>query len=309
MIVVNFAYAILFIRNRKQERLLKITEKYKGILYIILSAFCFACMNVCVRLSGELPIIQKSFFRNFVAFLIAWVVIKKEGGGLKPRDKKNWPYFLARSLCGTVGILGNFYAVDHLLLSDASMLNKLSPFFAVLASYFILKEKFNFKQGLILIFAFIGVLFIVKPSFANVNLMPAMAGVFGGLCAGIAYTYVRKLGQLGERGPLIVFVFSGFSCLTALPFIIVDYASMTLFQFLVLMGAGLSAAGGQFSITAAYCHAPAKEISVYDYSQVIFAAVLGFFLFGDVPDLLSILGYFIICSMAVLNFWMKSKES
>ena len=84
---------------------------------------------------------------------------------------------------------------------------------------------------------------------------------------------------------------------------------MTLQQTLWLLGAGLCAAGGQFSITGAYRCAPAREISVYDYSQVIFAAALGFFLFGDRPDLLSILGYIIICSMAVMNFLHNNKKS
>lgn len=287
---------------------MKVKSKYRGILFICLSAFCFACMNACVRLSGDIPTIQKSFFRNIVAFLIATVVILRDKKGFKPADIHNWPYFLARSFFGTVGILCNFYAVDHLLLSDASMLNKLSPFFAVLASYFILKEKFSMKQGMILLGAFLGVLFIVKPSFHNVQMVPALAGVCGGLCAGIAYTFVRKLGQKQERGPLIVFVFSGFSCLVALPFILRDYCPMAFNQVLALLGAGLAAAGGQFSITAAYCHAPAKEISVYDYSQVIFSAVLGFTLFGDVPDLWSVIGYVIICGMAAINFWLKSKE-
>ena len=84
---------------------------------------------------------------------------------------------------------------------------------------------------------------------------------------------------------------------------------MTAGQLLALLGAGLFAAGGQFSITAAYCHAPAREISVYDYSQVIFSALLGFFIFGDVPDLLSVLGYVIICGMAVLNFWYNNRPA
>ena len=287
---------------------MKTSSKYQGILFICLSALCFAGMSACVRLSGNLPVIQKSFFRNIVAFAIAAVVLMRDGGGFKPKNIRNWPLFLARSFFGTAGILANFYAVDHLPLSDASMLNKLSPFFAVLASYFILRERFSLRQGLILLGAFTGVLFIVKPSFHNVNLVPALIGVCGGLCAGIAYTFVRKLGQKGERGPLIVFVFSGFSCLAALPFIIADYAPMTAFQLLALLGAGLCAAGGQFSITAAYCHAPAKEISVYDYSQVIFSAILGFLLFGDVPDCWSVLGYVIICGMAILNFWLQSKE-
>ena len=73
------------------------------------------------------------------------------------------------------------------------------------------------------------------------------------------------------------------------------------------------AAGGQFAITAAYTHAPAREISVYDYSQLIFTTILGYFLFGDIPDGWSFLGYFIIIAMAVLvflynNVWHNDSE-
>ena len=85
--------------------------------------------------------------------------------------------------------------------------------------------------------------------------------------------------------------------------------AMTAKQVLTLVTAGLFAAGGQFSVTAAYCCAPAKEISVYDYSQIIFSTLLGFFIFGDVPDGLSVLGYFLICGMAVLNFWHSNRSS
>ena len=282
--------------------MIKISNRYKGILFIILSAFCFACMSAFVRLAGDVPTIQKSFFRNIVALAVALAVLLKDGKGIRPADPKNWPLLLARSFFGTVGILANFYAVDHLMLSDASMLNKMSPFFAVIASYFMLKEKIRLPQLLTLGGAFAGALFIIKPTLSNMALVPSLIGLGGGLCAGIAYTYVRKLGLRGERGPVIVFVFSSFSCLAALPFILFDYSPMTLSQLLCLLGAGLAATGGQFSITAAYCHAPAREISVYDYSQVVFSAALGFFLFGDRPDIFSILGYVLICSMAVVNF-------
>ena len=73
-------------------------------------------------------------------------------------------------------------------------------------------------------------------------------------------------------------------------------------QFLILMLAGTAAAGGQFSITAAYRFAPAREISVYDYSQVIFTALLGFFVFSQIPDGYSFLGYAIIILMAVIMY-------
>lgn len=281
---------------------LSISPKYKGILLILTSALCFAGMSIFIRFSGDLPTMQKSFFRNLIALMIAAFMILREGKGFRPASRSNLPILIGRALFGTIGILANFYAVDHLLLSDASMLNKMSPFFAVLASIFILKEKLAPAQALTLVGAFTGALFIIKPSFTNLDLVPALIGLSGGLCAGVAYTLVRLLGQRGERSSFIVFFFSGFSCLAVLPKVLFDFSPMTAQQALCLLAAGLCAAGGQFSITGAYRHAPAREISVYDYSQVIFSAAMGFLLFGDIPDVFSVIGYILICGMAVLNF-------
>lgn len=276
-------------------------QKYKGILYIVLSAFSFAFMNAFVRLAGDLPSIQKSFFRNLVALIFAAIVLKRSKIGFSYK-KENLKPLILRSTFGTLGILCNFYAIDKLVLADASMLNKMSPFFAILFSYLLLKEKIDWVQAISVAGAFVGSLFIIKPSFHNVELIPALAGFAGGMAAGAAYTFVRILGQKGEKGPFIVFFFSSFSCVTTLPFLIFQYHAMSLTQVIYLLLAGLAAAGGQFAITAAYCYAPAKEISVYDYSQIIFSAILGFFLFGQIPDFYSSLGYIIICGMAIFMF-------
>lgn len=282
------------------------SKKYRGIIYIVLSAFCFAFMNMFVRLAGELPSVQKSFFRNFVAAGFAFMILLKDRVPFRCK-KENLIYLLLRAVFGTMGILCNFYAIDHLVLADASMLNKMSPFFAVLFSFLVLKEKVTVPQALIVAGAFIGSMFVVKPTFLNMDLIPSVIGLSGGICAGAAYTMVRKLGENGEKGPFIVFFFSMFSCVMTLPWLIFDYHPMTAMQLAMLLMAGLSAAGGQFSITAAYTCAPAKEISVYDYSQIIFAAFLGFVVFGQIPDILSWLGYGIICTMAVVMFLYNTK--
>ena len=282
-------------------------KRYKGIICIIMSAFCFALMSIFVRMAGDLPPIQKSFFRNFVAAIFAGIILMKNGVPFHCK-KENLGYMLGRSICGTIGILCNFYAVDHLVLADASMLNKMSPFFAVIFSYFLLKEKITVPQGLFVIGAFVGSLFVIKPTFSNMDLLPSLIGLCGGIGAGAAYTMVRKLGERGEKGPFIVFFFSTFSCVVTLPWLLFDYHPMSLAQIGILLFAGLSAAGGQFSITAAYCYAPAREISVYDYSQIIFSAGLGFFFFEQIPDLLSWIGYAVICAMAVGMFFYNNRR-
>ena len=277
------------------------SQRQKGILCIILSSFSFALMNLFVHMAGELPSIQKSFFRNFVAMLFALAILLKE----KPvvsLDKESKRYLIYRSVFGTIGIVCNFYAVDHMLLSDASLLNKMSPFFSVLFAILFLKEKINLFQLFSIIFAFIGALFVIKPTGINLNTLPALVGLFGGICAGAAYTFVRAMGQRGVQGPVIVFFFSAFSCLVTLPYLLFQYHPMSLYQIAMLLLTGLAATGGQFGITAAYCYAPAKEISVFDYSQIPFAALLGFVFFGQIPDIYSWLGYFIICGTALAMF-------
>lgn len=282
-------------------------DKIKGIIYIITSAFFFALMGVFVKLSGDLPIMQKSFFRNAVALIFASVIISKQHIWELPKGK-NIGYLLIRAAAGTVGILCNFYAVSNMNVADASMLNKLSPFFAVIFSVFVLKEKANLKQIFAVTLAFIGALFVMKPSF-SFDALPAFLGFIGGLGAGLAYTYVRKLSQNNFKGPLIIFYFSLFSCLVTLPSIIFDFAPMTPLQWIYLILAGLSAGGGQFFITAAYSKAPAKEISVYDYSQIIFTTLLSIIVFHELPDLLSFAGYFIIISAAIFNAYNSLKKA
>jgi drug/metabolite transporter (DMT)-like permease len=195
-----------------------------------------------------------------------------------------------------------------MVLSDASMLNKLSPFFTLIFSYLFLKEKLSPFQCVSIVIAFIGSLFIIKPTFDLTAVFPALCGLIGGICAGGAYTCVRYLGLKGEKGPFIVFFFSTFSCIAALPYLIFFFEPMTLRQLLILLCAGLGAAGGQFGITAAYKYAPAREISIYDYTLVIFAAIWSAIFFGELPDGLSILGYVLIFAMSAGMFVYNNRQ-
>lgn len=281
-------------------------QRTRGVLCILCAAMFFAGMNTFVRLAGDLPVFEKSFFRNFIAAIVAFLVIRKNHTPLYI-GKGNLPYVVLRAAFGTMGLLCNFYAVDHLALADANMLNKLSPFFAIIFSYFLLKEKVKPVQAVALVGAFIGALCIIRPGGQSLQTFPALLGFLGGMCAGMAYTCLRKATSHGAQGPVVVLFFSCFSCVAVLPFIAMDFVMPTPWQLLMLLLCGVCGAGGQFSITAAYTFAPAKEISIYDYTQVIFTAVIGYFLFNQIPDTLSFVGYALIISMAVLNFVYHNK--
>ena len=285
-----------------------LSQKTKGILLIICSAFCFACMNLFVRMSGDIPSIQKSFFRNLVSFAFAVTMILKSRTTVKIEKKAILPLIL-RSTAGTVGILCNFYAVDHMAIADASLLNKLSPFFVVIFSFLILNEKIRGYQLVCILTAFAGSLFVIKPTVDIFQNPASLIGALGGMSAGMAYAFVRLCSQKGVKGPVIVAFFSGFSCLIVLPMGILKFTPMTGTQIVYLLLAGLAAAGGQFTITAAYSHAPAREISVYDYSQILFSTLLGLVFLQELPDVYSFVGYVIIIGASVAMFILNMKRN
>lgn len=284
-----------------------LTPKTQGILLIISSAFCFALMSAMVRLSGDLPTLQKCFFRNLVSIPFAVAILYQEHSNLR-QDLKHTPGLLLRAVCGTLGLVCNFYAIDHMLLADASILNRLSPFVTVLLSWLFLKERINRVQLGSILVAFIGALCIIRPGMGSLSSFPALIATLGGIGVGSAMTAVRWLTKKGVNKALIVFIFSVFSSLLMLPFIVFNYQPMTWQQLFILLLAGLAATGGQFSITYAYAKAPAREISVFDYTIVIFSALLGFCLFSQIPDFFSWLGYAIIIGVSIAMFFYDMRE-
>ncbi len=291
---------VMFLKVKRPK-----SERSIGILCILCSAFGFSLMSVFVRLAGDLPTMQKIFFRNVVAAIAAFLILLREGKGFRIHPGC-LPGHLARSIYGMIGMVANFWAVDHMAIADASMLNKLSPFFAILLSIVVLREYPNRVDILSVAAAFVGMLFVVQPS-AGVASLPALVGVLGGISAGAAYTFLRKLGQQGERGTEIVLFFSVFTCVCSAPFWIFNYQPMSTMQLVYLILAGVSAAGAQLAVTAAYSHAPAKEISVFDYSQVVYSSLWGILFFGELPDVMSIIGYVIIIGAAVLRFLVNRR--
>jgi drug/metabolite transporter (DMT)-like permease len=290
------------------------TETYnlrKGTILILLTSLGFGLLNLFVRLAGPVPFLQKLFFRNIVALVFTTVLLLVKGKG--PRYvglqvRQHWGKLLLRASCGTVGMIGNFYAVDHLLLSDASMLNKMAPFFTVVFSALFLKEKVRGSQIICLVTAFLGSLLVVKPSFSNMLLVPGIVGFIGGMGAGAAYAVVRSLGKEGTDGNVIIWFFSLFTTLVSMPQLILSYYPMTGMESLYLLMAGIFGGMGQFCVTTAYKYAPAREIGVYDYSQVVFSAILGFFVLGQVPDLLSFAGYVVVIGTGIKIYFINKHK-
>ncbi|TKD72533.1 DMT family transporter [Pseudalkalibacillus hwajinpoensis] len=282
------------------------SDRNKGIILLLISSFGFAMMAAFVKLSGDVPTIQKTMFRNAVSAIISFGFVMYYKERLFGK-KENQKFLLLRSALGTLGIIFYFYAIDHLVLSDADMLNKLSPFLLIIFSALFLKEKAKRFQIIAIIIAFIGTLLIIKPQF-SVETIPYISGLLSAIFAAGAYTVLRVLGQR-EKFYTVVFYFSFFSTVVLLPFVIMFYEPMEMRQLIYLLLAGVFATLGQFGLTIAYKFAPAREISIFFYSTVVYSALISIVLFGQIPDIWSILGYVIIFSASFYMFMRNNREA
>lgn len=283
----------------------------KGIIAIIVSAFGFALMAFFVRLCDDhgaaVSSFEKSFFRNIIALVLAAAVFWRapstgpHARGFQPSTprRKAWLLLFARAAFGSIGIFGNFYALSKIPIGEAMTLNKTAPFFAVLFAALFLGERVDRRQIAALAVAFLGAVLVMKPGFGANDPFAACCALAGGLGAGLAYACVHELGRMGVGGALIICVFSAFSCLCAIPFIVFGFTPLSGAQLAILLGAGVGAAIGQFGVTAAYRFAEPRAVAVFDYTNIIFTSLFGFFFFSQTPDTPSIIGFVLIIAAAV----------
>ena len=270
----------------------------RAVLLIVLAGLSFSMVGVAVRLSGDVPLYEKVFFRS-VFSLAATGLIAARNRSNPFRPTPRTPFLILRGVFGTTAMTLYFYAVENLALGDATILNKLSPFFVIVFAVLFLKEKLSRYAVPALVCALIGAVLVVQPQL-DFKAAPAAAGVLSAAASGGAYTVVRSL--RGREPPYrIVFYFALVATVGMIPPMLVRYVAPTREQLLLLLGAGLFATVGQLCLTFAYHQAPATKISIYNYAHVIFAFLMGFFLWGEMPDPLGISGAAIIIAAAFYN--------
>jgi len=278
-------------------------RKTIAVFLMLLSSFCFAVMGAFIKLSGDLPTFEKAFFRNSVSLVIALFILAKNHQNPFGKRENRLALF-ARGFFGSIALVMYFYSVDHLILADSGMLNKMNPFFVTLLAFFFLKEKVSARKIIALFIALGGSILIIKPGFDYDTTFPALMGFMSAVLSGVAYVLVSYLGDK-ENSSVIVFWFSFISLFVTTPLAILHFEMPSAIQLTLLFSAGLLAAVGQYSLTFAYRFAPASEVSIYNFSNVIFSSLLGIAFFSEFPDLLSLAGYLLIIFAGYLIFKLR----
>ncbi len=280
-------------------------NKKKAILFITISTIAFSFMGYFLKLAGDVPTLQKAFYRNLVAVSFMFFVLlnktrskqkddinsKGDFSIFKPKEKKILFY---RALFGTIGIILTYYTIDNMILADSTILTRTSPFFTVIAASIFLGEKLSKRVGIAMVISLFGIILVVKPVFDVVVMFPYIIGITASALVGISYTLLRVLGSKGEDSDVIVFYFSLFAAIVLLPMSLYVYKDMNLSETIYVLIAAFLALVAQVFLTRAYKLAKANDISIYLNLQVIFTAIIGIVFFNEIPDVYSIIGYVII---------------
>lgn len=274
-------------------------SRSRAIWYALVSALSFAIMGVFVKLAADVAVLDKVLFRNLVSLFIALAIVLRNR---RPfiGERRNQLALMARSLSGVGGVVCYFWAIDHLLLADAAMLARLSPFFVAVFAAIFLRERLTARVTTALALGFAGGLLVIKPAF-DLSVLPALIGASAAVFAGAAYVLLRFLRDR-EPPETIVLHFSLVSVVGLLPFVLPHFDRPTVIEWLWLLGIGISAAAGQLSLTASFRHGPAGPVALLGYATIVFSALFGWMLWTEVPDALSFIGGVLILAGGVVAF-------
>lgn len=261
------------------------------------TALLFACMGMLVKsVSAQLPSSEVVFFRNALGLvaLLPWLL----QGGVAGLRTKNMHLHLWRSLSGVAAMYCFFHALAHLPLAQAVLLNYTAPLFIPLIAAVLLREPFPWPVRWAVLVGFAGIALILKPGVVQLDL-DALIGLAAGVFTAFAFTAMRSMGKI-EPTTRIVFYFGVIATLiSALPlFWTWVTPAPVLWGRLLLIG--LFATVAQLLVTRAHAYAPAARIGPFMYSIVVFAAVLGWWLWDERLDQWSVLGGLLVTSAAIL---------
>ncbi|WP_419822015.1 DMT family transporter [Anoxybacterium hadale] len=289
------------------SRKTKITSKQLGIFLMLLSALLFSAMQVVINITGNrVPLMEQVFFRNIVSLILCFVIIRRHGLSLFG-ERKYQPLLFMRSSFGLLGLVSLFYAASNATQADVTILSKLSPFLITLFAFFFLKEQINKIQVPALLIAFGGAYLVANPAFHS-DLFPLFMAILCAVFASVSYTLLAYFKDKVDALTVIMH-FSTFCALVSLPFFIINYKPPSLTDFLLLVLMGIFGGFGQIALTYAYRLAPAAEVSIYNYSGILFSMLLGYLVLGETVSTNSLAGGALVILASLLTYRYSRQPS
>jgi drug/metabolite transporter (DMT)-like permease len=269
-----------------------------GGLLVLTSALLFAGVGALVKAaSADLPSEVIVFFRNAVAmaFLLPWILIRHRN----LRLKTSCPHLhLLRAAAGLAAMYCFFIALKLLRLADAMLLCYTLPIFIPIIEWFWLKEPVSRQTKIAVLVGFIGIALVLKPGFGLFQ-AAGLVGLASGLLAALAIVGIRRM-TVTEPVVRVVFYFTSFGTLVSAVPLAWTWQNPSGHMLGVLCFMGVLAIMAQMCLTKGYSMAPAGQVGPFNYGNVVFAALLGWLIWGETMDGLTLVGAVLTCSAGII---------
>ena len=264
----------------------------RGALWITLGAVFFSFAAMLVKyLGASLHTAEITFFRCLFG-LIALLPFVIRQGVRNVMTTERLPLLLLRSAFGVTAMACGFYAITHLTLADATAIGFTKPLFMVMLAAFFLGETVRWRRTVATLIGFLGVIVMVRPGDGGFD-SALLVGLFGAACVAIAMTLVKRLTATESPMTLLVYASIVSTVLTLGPALYFWTAPTWLeLACLALLG-GLASLAQSFVIRG-YRVGDATVVTPFDYTRLLFATIIGFFVFAEVPDIWTFAGAGII---------------
>lgn len=273
---------------------------------------CLAGLFALVKVASErgVPVFEILFFRNAFAFIPIAIYIARTSGFGVLRTTRPMAH-VTRALVGLTGMVGGFMAVSYLPLTEATALSFSAPLFMTALSVPLLKEQVGPHRWAAVAVGFVGVLIMIRPDPAHMASIGVIFALIGAVGAALAMVTIRQI-SVTEPGPRIVFYFTlagAVAGLASLPFGWVMPDAQTL-ALLVLMG--VLGGIGQLLLTEAIRVAPVAVVAPFDYTQLIWASLIAFFVWSELPKATTLAGAALVAASGVYILYretLKAREA
>ena len=280
-----------------------------GILLRVLAMALMAVLAALVKACAErgVPVLEIIFFRNAFAFIPVMLYIWRTSGFGVLHTRRPGAH-LTRSAVGLTGMICGFTAVSLLPLTQSTAISFSAPLFMVALSALILKEPVSLHRWLAVAVGFVGVLIMVHPDprqFVGVGVLFAIAAAIGAAGANIA---IREISRT-EPGPTIVFYFTLAGAAVGLASLPFGWVMPSPGVLGLLVAAGLIGGTGQLLLTEAIRRAPVAVVAPFDYTQLVWAGLIGFLVWGETPAMLTLIGAMVVAASSTYILWREIGRS
>ena len=276
----------------------------RGALFMLLSAAVFSAMGGMIKhVGGELHTFQVVFFRCLFGLLT--LVLFLRGQGLNVfRTKRPGLHFLRVTL-GIMAMFALFHAITHMELAAAITITYARPLFMILLAILILGEVVRWRRGLATFAGFLGVLVVMRPDPAALDVDALAALASAALIAG-AFTIIKILSATERPLTILMWFATGAVLVSAGPALWVwRWPTPWTWVLVVLIGAAASL--GQYLAVRAYREGEATLVTPFDYMQILWATLIGVLVFSEMPDLWTLVGAAIIIASALYILYREAQ--